>query len=366
MPKAPALATVQAPSPPSSPAVAPGRSLPLGTLALDGVGAALLAAAILWTFASSGSPGDAPGPVAALYAASVAALIAGRLVGSVARWAVPALVTIAAASLLLLSPLALSRAPLAGPFGYANAAGAFFVQAAGASLMLASVTRATPARALGVAAAIAFAAIPFIRGSLAAATLVVVLPLGLVLTRGVRAVRLVVAACASIFLLALIVTILLGVAYAGGPRAGELDRLVDRTLSERRVALWHDALVIMREDPVTGVGPGGFELASPTALDDRDARWAHNEFLQQGAEGGLPGFALLSLLFLWGFARLWSSRSPDAATALGAVALAALGIHASIDYVLHFPAIPIVAAALLGAAQASRGSDAAPIREETR
>ena len=58
--------------------------------------------------------------------------------------------------------------------------------------------------------------------------------------------------------------------------------------------------------------------------------------------------ALLALLFVWGFARLSAGAPPDAVTLLSAASLAALGIHASVDYVMHFPAIPILAAALVG------------------
>ena len=35
-----------------------------------------------------------------------------------------------------------------------------------------------------------------------------------------------------------------------------------------------------------GVGPGRFRETSPTALSDRDAVWAHNEYLELG---GSPG-----------------------------------------------------------------------------
>jgi hypothetical protein len=65
------------------------------------------------------------------------------------------------------------------------------------------------------------------------------------------------------------------------------------------------------------------------------------------------GFVLLASLFVWGFARLAVTAPPDTMSALGAVALVALGIHASIDYILHFPAVPITAAALVGAAMAT-------------
>jgi hypothetical protein len=53
---------------------------------------------------------------------------------------------------------------------------------------------------------------------------------------------------------------------------------------------------------------------------------------------------------LWGFASLGATAVPDLVSVLGAVALAALGIHASVDYVLHFPAVPVTASALVGAA----------------
>ncbi|MGQ0669638.1 MAG: O-antigen ligase family protein, partial [Actinomycetota bacterium] len=233
--------------------------------------------------------------------------------------------------------------------GYANADGAFFAEASIAGLMLAAASRRTEARVLGGGAAAAFAAVPFVRGSLAAAALVVVLPIMGLVCIWLGGPRLGVAACAALFLLVLVGTVILGARYAPGRPGGTLDRLVDATLSQRRVALWHDALVIMVEHP-TGVGPGRFAVASPTARADVDARWAHNGFLQQGAEAGPVGFTLIVLLFLWAFARLWMSPAPDVVTVLGAAALAALGIHACIDYVLHFPAVPIVTAALVGAA----------------
>lgn len=325
---------------------------------LDLAGLALVAAAIGWTLAAAAASGGSPIPVVSLLAASAVSLTVGRVASSRVRWAAPAIVLAAALALFLASPGAtLSGSPLYGPFGYANAAGAFFVQAAVAGLMVAVSVRSTGGRALGVAAAIVFGLVPFAKSSLAAASLVAVLPALALTARGGKAVRLVIATCGALFVLVLASTIVLGATFTGGPRVGAVDRVVDRTLSERRVALWHDALEIMNEEPVTGVGPGRFQVTSPTAVGDADARWAHDEFLQQGAEGGLVGFGLLLALFLWGFVRLRATPGPDIVTALGAVALAALGIHASVDYVLHFPAVPIAAAALVGTAQAPRKMD---------
>jgi hypothetical protein len=79
--------------------------------------------------------------------------------------------------------------------------------------------------------------------------------------------------------------------------------------------------------------------------------------LQQGAETGLAGLLLVVGIFVWGFVSLRTAPTIDAVTVLGAVGLAALGIHASMDYILHFPAVPLTAAALVGAAGAARRID---------
>jgi len=110
----------------------------------------------------------------------------------------------------------------------------------------------------------------------------------------------------------------------------------------------------MGANPLTGVGPGRFQATSPIARGDRDEPWAHHEYLHMGAETGLLGMVLLLGLFVWGFARLLTSGAPDGVAVIGAVAVAALGVHACLDYVLHFPAAPIAAAGLLGAAVSTR------------
>jgi O-antigen ligase len=140
-------------------------------------------------------------------------------------------------------------------------------------------------------------------------------------------------------------TIVLGLTYAGGAS------VATSALTERRVALWHDALVIAGRYPATGAGFHRFEQLSPTARSDPDARWAHNEYLQVAAETGIPGLILVTSLVLWGFLAL--AREPVLTSkAVAAAGLAAVAIHASIDYVFHFVAIPVSAAALLGAALA--------------
>jgi O-antigen ligase len=317
---------------------------------LDAGGLALLVAAVAWTFVSAAASGGAAAPVVALLVGSAAALVAGRALGSVNRVLVPALVAVTA-GISMLVPGTFDRRPLAGLFGYANAAAGFFALASVAALMIACSTRGTGGRVLAVSAAIAFAVVPIARGSLAPSSLLVLGPVALLVARDGRGVRLVVAGCTVLFLLALGATAAVGAAGTGGSRGA--PGVVEQALSQRRVALWHDALALMAAHPLTGVGPGRFAQESPVARSDVDATRAHQEFLQQGAEQGVLGLALLVALVLWGFARLWVTGSGDGFVALGAVALAVVSVHACVDYVLHFPAIPIAGAALVGAAQAA-------------
>jgi O-antigen ligase len=268
------------------------------------------------------------------------------------RWVAPAAVAVIAAAVAAMDGSVLERSPLQGPFGYANAAGAFFAQASIAGLMIAAVTRSTSARILGVAAFIGFAAVPALRGSLAAATLAALGPIALVTARSTRGVRLTIACCGVLLAVAIATTTVLGATFRPDRDAGQLGGVAARILSERRLELWHDALQAMDAHPVTGAGPGRFAQVSPVAQSDPDAAWAHSAFLQQGAEQGVVGLALFLLLTAWAFVRLLAVDAPDAITALGAVSVASLGVLASIDYVLHFPAVPLAAALLLGTATA--------------
>jgi O-antigen ligase len=84
------------------------------------------------------------------------------------------------------------------------------------------------------------------------------------------------------------------------------------------------ALDMLRERPLTGVGPGGYAaryMPYRTAIEERYPEWiqvtresfgeAHNDHAQVLAETGLPGYALF-LGFLVAVARMTFRRAPDA------------------------------------------------------
>jgi O-antigen ligase len=321
-------------------------------ISLDLMGMLLVAAAIGWTYESAAVAGGSPGPVAMILFGSALAFLVGRVTGSIARSLVPL------AAVVFVGVLALGfhggprgHAP-ADPLAYANASAALYLQGTVAGLMLFVMWRAAAARTLSLVMVGALLVVTLFANS-RAVDILIVLPASAMALRRSRSIRVGIAVFAGLFLVAFLAALVLGATYHRGKPSGIPQRLAESALSERRPALWHDALVLMSHHPAYGVGPGRFIRQSPIARSDLDARWAHNGFLQQGAEQGVMGLVIVVLLFAWAFVRLWVTPSPDAVNALGAAGLAALGIQACIDYVLHFPAVAVAASALVGVSAVS-------------
>jgi O-antigen ligase len=321
----------------------------------DRVGLLLTVGLVGWlTLAGALSEEPALAP-AALAAGAAVAFAVGR--ASAARWRErPALAVVLVAAVLLAWawPDVVDGRPMGRPLGYANATAALAVQAVAAASILAASSRTRTMRIIGVAAAAAFAAVPFVLGSIAGALLAsVVIAVGafgrLRRWRPLSAVALAVA-----FFSILLGTVALGATYENDGRAS----LIEVVLSERRPALWKDALQQIGREPILGVGIGRFDDESQVARSDRDARWAHHEFLQVSAESGLVGGLLLVALVVWAIATTGRDGVDPPRAAIAAAAVAALAVHSCVDYVLRFPIVPVCAAFLLGLSTiAERPSD---------
>ena len=335
------------------------RSLPLLAIrtpdaihgrAVDGAGAVLLGTTIGWTIVVSTVSGVDPWPVVALLVTIASILGASR---AAARLGGPTVIPwIVLGGVGVFAATTIGGPGTATPDllrGYPNALAALYAQAAVAGLMVAAASRRTAARAVGAVAAIAAAIAPFALASLAAAILILVVPAGILGLRVWRGWRIAIAAAAGLTVAAVVATSALGTVYPHDATVAA-EQLAGQSLSQRRLALWHDALRIIADHPVTGIGPGRFAVESPVARLDLSTRWAHEEFLQFGAETGVVGLILMILLFLWGFLRIGVVPFPGPIPALGVTSLTILGVHASMDYVLHFWAIPVVAAVLVGSA----------------
>lgn len=123
--------------------------------------------------------------------------------------------------------------------------------------------------------------------------------------------------------------------------------------SPDRSAALRAAWRIFTGHPLTGGGPGLPQLSAGASTGGIGIfRYVHNEYLQVLAELGLPGLLLLLALLVAVGRALYQARSAaqPAYWAAAVAACAALAVHAGLDFLWHLPAIPLLAAALVGLA----------------
>ncbi len=108
-----------------------------------------------------------------------------------------------------------------------------------------------------------------------------------------------------------------------------------------RLDYWKAGWRLMLEKPALGWGPGTFQVgyARLKAPESEMARLAHNDYLEQGADAGVPGF-LLYAVFIAG-AMTWLHRGCQndplrLAVWLGLLGLATQGL---VEFGLYIPAI---------------------------
>ncbi len=310
--------------------------------AYDLLGAALITLFVTWNVVSALVREGNPWPTVMTAAAATAGYIVGRLVGGRRPVFVAAAVVVSILIGTALSgPAALTGGAVAPPLGYANANGALFTLGVAAACMVAVCANKEPVRRVaGVLAVVLLGLTVFTLSKTAVVLSTAILVVAIVAHRVGRWVAFV---GPAVILATVAVTTGLGLTQR------RLPPLLDQ-LSERRTMLWREALEMAADQPVFGVGPGMFAQNSPTAMEDADASWAHSEYLEVAAETGVVGVALLALLLLWVFGALYRSKQDERLIVIGTFAVTALAVHATIDYVGHFPAVVIVAALLAGLA----------------
>jgi O-antigen ligase len=315
----------------------------LGVPLLDVVGVTLLLVFAGWILLVGAWTGRDPWPMASLVGACGVTAFASRSVTR--RWntLVPGLLlAVLMAAIVITWPEAIHR--LFGLTGYSNANGALYVVGVGAACLVALRNRTRFVRLGAVAAGLTLATLPWaFAADAAAGNALLVLAVTAALFARDRTPRLLVPLSVLVAAFVLVATVAAGVLYTGN---GDGDGAWQ--LTERRLVLWSDAVDLLSSHPVIGVGPGGFAQSSPTALSDRDARWAHHALLLVGAETGIPGLLLLLGVLGWAFA--WLRQDGDhRGSALATVVLALTIAHASIDFIWHYAAVPTALAALVGA-----------------
>ncbi len=137
------------------------------------------------------------------------------------------------------------------------------------------------------------------------------------------------------------------------PLVQRFQALSDELTSDYgRLQVWTEALPMLAAYPVFGTGLGTWEMAfSPYRKDATQMRvdFAHNDYLEFGAEAGLLGF--LILLAGAGIVLLGRARARAGSDEIGLAAglgLLAMAFHSLTDFHLSIPADALMAAALAG------------------
>ncbi len=129
-----------------------------------------------------------------------------------------------------------------------------------------------------------------------------------------------------------------------------------------RLGNWRGAVLVALEGPVGGTGLGSYASLYPAHRreGDSETRYAHNSWLQLGAEGGILGWALL-MAAAAALYRRRHERDPELRWALaGTVAFAA---HNLVDFTAYLPGVFIPALLLAGVVFAHDESQTPPRAE---
>lgn len=335
----------------------------------DVVGAALLAACAVSALVSAAGRDARPEGVLLAVLALAAGYACGRIAGALLPVAAAAAAALAVLGLMTAARTGLSGLPgttaVGGPLpGDAGAYAALAALAAGAACCAAAAARRPPLRsalrlvALGVAGT--SLALGSVAGCLAGAA---VLLCSLAVARAGRRgpVLAGLALCAGLVVCG-------SWAVAEDVLAPGAAGPVEGTLTSYRVQLWRDARDVVHREPLLGAGPGRFgelstaALQSPRSSDSSDSSDSsgssgssgrpHSAPLQQAAEQGVVGIAVMSGVWGWLLYGLWRSPRPTPVVLPAAAALTALAVLAAVGNALSFTPVTTAAGLLAGFATA--------------
>ncbi|MGV9561427.1 O-antigen ligase family protein [Streptomyces sp. NPDC003480] len=315
----------------------------------DATGVLLLGACAAWSLITAAAHGGRPEGVLLAVLAVAAGYSSGRILGALLPVTAPAVGAFCGVAFAVAASHAAPDPEFLVPLGHTGAVAALLTLSSGAACCAAWAARDPASR---FALRLSVGGIAGVAGALgstvgAAASLGVLL-YSLAADRTRHRTR-VLAAFALVVTAGTTATwAMAGNVTPGGP----LTALEDQ-FGGHRVLLWHDALTLVRQHPALGAGPGRFGELSPVSAqsllpDDKP----HSASLQQAAEQGLIGVALLAAVFCWFLHALWRTRRPTPIALTAGAALTALAVIASAGDALSFTSVTVGASLLAGIATA--------------
>ncbi|MEU9287186.1 O-antigen ligase family protein [Streptomyces sp. NPDC048275] len=320
----------------------------------DAAGVIVLGACAVWSLITAAAQGGRPEGVLLAVLAVAAGYASGRILGAVLPVAAPCAGALAGLGLALAAAHTAPGPPTTASLGNTGATAALLALSNGAVCCAAWAARPPMLRLAlrlsAVAIVVTAAALGSATGCAAGAGVVLCSLAAERLRR--RALGL-----AGLALGAALVT---GAtwAIAGNALPRGLTASLEGLLTQHRVLLWHDALHLARQSPALGAGPGRYGELSPTVTQSLlPGTKPHSAPLQQAAEQGVVGVALLAAVFCWVLYALWCSPCPTPIALTAGAALTALSTIASVGNALSFTTVTAGAGLLAGLATAQPWAD---------
>jgi hypothetical protein len=117
-----------------------------------------------------------------------------------------------------------------------------------------------------------------------------------------------------------------------------------------RMDYWEAAWITVRHHPVTGTGPGTFQIpyAELKRPESEMARLTHNDYLQQGSDGGWVSMVLYTGFIFGSIAFLYPKAKLQPLWFLAWLGLTGWALHSIVEFGLYIPALAWPAFTLLG------------------
>lgn len=133
------------------------------------------------------------------------------------------------------------------------------------------------------------------------------------------------------------------------------------TSAAARMDYWDAAWATMLQNPLTGTGPGTFQLAYAAMKrpESEMARLAHNDYLQQGSDGGLVSMGFYTVFLVGSIAMLYPKARVQMLPFVIWLGLAGWSLHSVVEFGLYIPSIAWPAFTLLGWLWAAMSSETA-------